>query len=345
MPQFDYGHQLADESLERLEKKYARIYAQAAREMTEKQRKALEGFERENSQRLKALDQTDRQAVKRYKAWLSKQATDNAWLASMVDELSRKATQANELAIAALNDTLPGIYAENANYAAYTIDRAVRRDTAFTLVDEDTVRNLMMNQSMEAVGSVYTRTDRATAAGGRLLPEITFPKVDRPRDYRWNRQRFTSAITQGVLQGESIPNIVKRTRGIFGSNMAAAVRAARTATTSAENAGRISSYERAEGIGISMRQQWVATLDMRTRESHRKLDGEKVEVGEAFQTDLGPIRFPGDPLAEPELCYNCRCTLIAAVEGFDMEKAKRYAAFPKGMGYEDWKAAKDAAFR
>lgn len=342
MPRIDYGHQLADESLEKLEREYARIYRQAAREMAAKQKKALKAFEREKSQRLKALDPEDKKAVAEYKAWLKQQAADNRWMAAMVDELAERTTQANELAIFALNDTLPFVYAENANFAAFAIDKAVGFDTSFTLVDVDTVRNLITERgSRAAVGSFYNRSDGVATAGGRLLPEITFPKIDRPKDYRWNRQKFHSAITQGIIQGESIPHIVERTNSIFGSNMAAAYRAARTATTSAENAGRVSSYERAKRIGIKLKQEWVATLDMRTRESHRKLDGEKVEVGEPFESELGKIRFPGDPQAHPADTYNCRCTLVAAVEGFDTDDGLRYSDFDPGMTYEQWKAGKN----
>ena len=323
----DYGHELAEESLRKLERRFSLIYSQAEREMREKQRKALENFEKERSQRLKALDDSDEQAVKIYKDWLERETMTNDWLSDMVDELSMKATQSNELAMEALHDTIPGVYAENANYAAFSIDNAIHRDTGFTLIDADTIRNLVMTSGSEATH-------------GGLLPELTFPKIDRPKDYRWNRQKFHQAITQGILQGESIPNIVKRTDDIFGRNKAAAFRAARTATTCAENSGRVSSYERAERIGIELKQEWLAALDSRTRDSHRKLDGEKVDVGEPFESEHGPIRFPGDPQAHPAEVYNCRCTLIADVEGYRTDGAERWSRLPKGTTYKEWKAGK-----
>lgn len=345
----DHGHELAEESLKALEREYARIYGQAAREMKAKQEKALKKYQGELSQRLKALDDSDPEAVKRHEAWLAEQAMTQQWVGVMSDELSARATNANVLAMDALHDHTPRVYAENANWAAYDIDRKIGYDTTFTLVDEDTVRNLIMNGgSTEAVGSVYRLADgTASTAGGRLLPEITlslkermFPHVDEERDYIWNRRRFHTAITQGIIQGESIPNIVKRLDGIFGSNMAAATRAARTATTCAENAGRISSYQRAQGMGIKLKQEWLAALDTRTRSSHRMLDGQKVEIGGKFQAERGELRFPGDPLGHPAETYNCRCTLVADVDGVDQEDAERWSRLPKGMTYEEWKAGK-----
>lgn len=70
------------------------------------------------------------------------------------------------------------------------------------------------------------------------------------KDLRWNRQRIQSELTQGLLQGESIPEIAKRMQKVTDSNYKSAVRNARTMTTGAENAGRVDSYKRAEGMGI-----------------------------------------------------------------------------------------------
>ena len=52
-----------------------------------------------------------------------------------------------------------------------------------------------------------------------------------------------------------------------------AVRAARTAVTAAENAGRMDSYHAAEKMGIKLRKRWLSTLDGRTRHAHAILDG------------------------------------------------------------------------
>ena len=88
-------------------------------------------------------------------------------------------------------------------------------------------------------------------------------------------------------------------------------------------------------MGISLKQEWVAALDNRTRHSHRQLDGEKAEVGGTFSNGC---RFPGDPQGRyAEIC-NCRCTLVAAVEGFETDDAKRASKLPKGLTYEEWKA-------
>ena len=312
----DAAHEWTDGRIEELSRKLERLYEQAASETHAKLKRELKEYARELEQREKALDNT-KEAKAAHKAWLQDQAMRLDWLENLADSLSTDAMRANEKAVAALNDELPTIYSENANRAAYEVERAVGRDLTFTLVDEDTVRNLAMLDD-----------------GTSLVQEIPQPKVDRAKDYRWNRMQFTSAITQGILQGESIPNIVKRTDNIFGKNERAAYRTVRTAVTGAENAGRIMSYRRAERIGVELKQEWLATLDERTRHSHRQLDGERVAVGERFSN--GP-RYPGDPEGPAHEVWNCRCTLIAAVDGFETDDGERWSRLPAGLSYEDWK--------
>ena len=117
------------------------------------------------------------------------------------------------------------------------------------------------------------------------------------------------------------------------------MRWARTYTTAAENAGRVASYERAQKKGIKLKQEWLATLDGRTRHSHRQLDGERREVGKRFSNGC---RYPGDPQAAyAEIC-NCRCTLVAAVDGIDQGTADRFSRLPSATTYEQWKVGKAA---
>ena len=317
----DPAHEWTDERLTELERAMRDEYSQAAEEMRDRLDRALRAYSSEKAQREKAMDNTE-EAMKAHREWLRMQAIQQTRMGSMVDQLADAAVNANARAMDMVRDAVPTIYSENANRAAFDVDKAVGYDTKFTLVDESTVRAL--------IGSGVTDSP--------ILREVRVPKVSRPKDYQWNRQEFTSAVTQGILQGESVPDIVKRTRSIFGMNRAAAFRAARTATTSAECAGRVSSYRRAERLGIDLTQEWMATLDTRTRDSHRALDGERVAVGEEFSNGL---RFPGDPQGPGREVYNCRCTLVAAVDGIDQSAAARFSRLPDGMSYEEWKAGRD----
>jgi hypothetical protein len=70
------------------------------------------------------------------------------------------------------------------------------------------------------------------------------------KDQLWNRNHLVSAVAQGILQGEGIPDIAKRLQTVAAMDDNAAIRNARTYVTAAQNKGRIDSYERAEKLGI-----------------------------------------------------------------------------------------------
>lgn len=207
------------------------------------------------------------------------------------------------------------MYAENHNYGTYEAETGSGMDTTYTLYDKDTVARLLKGNP-------------------DLLPA---PSVKISKDERWNRQHIQSAVLSGILQGESMKGIADRFQQVVGMDERAAMRNARTAVTGAENAGRIDSYLRAQSLGIRMKQVWMSTLDGRTRDSHAMMDGEKVDVGETFSNGC---RYPGDPEGAPAEIYNCRCTLVAEVEGSD---AYNGAARPseyledQGLTYEQWK--------
>ena len=142
------------------------------------------------------------------------------------------------------------------------------------------------------------------------------------------------------MQGESIPKIAKRLASVADMDRKAAIRNARTYTTAAENKGRIDSYDRAEQMGIKVKKKWMATLDDRTRVEHRHLDGQVRDNDEPFETDGYEIMYPGDPSAEPEMIYNCRCTLVAEIEGYQYQDERNDSKLGD-MTYEEWKHAKD----
>ena len=205
------------------------------------------------------------------------------------------------------------VYALNANYALYEIEMGIHGGLSLSLYDHKTVEKMFKE-------------------GGFFIP-----KVDVPKDQLWNRRKITSAVMQGVLQGESMDKIAGRLASVTDMNASAAIRNARTYTTSAENGGRQERYEQVEGMGIKIQKEWLATMDMRTRHAHRMLDGQRRNINEPFEVDGEEIMYPADPTAAGYLIYNCRCTMISKVIDFD-EKTKKYDL--PSMTYDEWKNAK-----
>lgn len=126
----------------------------------------------------------------------------------------------------------------------------------------------------------------------------------------------SSEIAQGVELGESIPELAERVEVTLSDtaterwpNRATVV--ARTEALSACNAGRVGSFEMmAETLGGDFDQVWIATIDHRTRETHRAADGQRRKLGETFLVGSANLRFPGDPLGPGKEVIQCRCSTI-----------------------------------
>nr|DAM03188.1 MAG TPA: minor capsid protein [Caudoviricetes sp.] len=330
MPKPDQAHQWTDKELVALERRIARIYREARDELDETVKAYFEIF-RKRDEEMKALIGTEVNGKvwtkDDYKRWRFNQIGRGERYQDLLEKIAERMTKANEVAISYVNDVTPGIYTLNRNYAAYTIER-VAGNVGFTLWDEATVKRLIVEEP-------------------DLMPY--YPKkraLKRGIDLKWGKKQITKSVTSGLLQGKSVGKIATDLQArVSEMNRASAVRAARTAVTGAQNAGRMDSYKTASDMGIKVRKRWVATKDGRTRHSHQKLDGQTVEWDEPFTSELGKIRYPGDPRAKPANVYNCRCTLrTVEAPGIEAEPRKMRVRDPKTgrnvvveeMTYEQW---------
>ena len=322
----DLGHKETDELIDAMTGKVDDVYRTAVADVQAK----LDDY----LQRLDVKDRTKRLQLARgeitqaeYNRWRTGQIMIGQRWAEMRDTLALYLHHANEIARSVVNGYMPEVYALNHDYATFTVEKAGHVDTSYTLYDRQTAERLLREEQIlpEAGPSMKKRI----AAG---------------KDIAWQEGQIQSVTLQGIRQGESIPNLSKRIARTLGeSNHASTIRYARTASTASQNAGRLDAYKRAEDMGIEMQQTWVATLDGRTRHEHRILDGQTVPIGEPFEVDGYKIRYPGDPTAEGFLIWNCRCTTIAQLKGFERDVTDlglRHDDNIEGMSYDEWKEAR-----
>lgn len=264
--------------------------------------------------------------MQEYNEWRYGQiAVGQRWEA-MKDTIAHDIHNTNMIAQSITKGYMPEVYANNFNYGTYEAEVGSHIDTSFTLYDRQTVERIMRDDP-------------------NLLPapgKKTSKRIAEGKDVLWNKKQIQSVMTQGILQGESIPKLSKRLATTVGDkNYKAAIRNARTMTTGAQNAGRMDSYKRAESMGIDMEVEWIATLDGRTRHEHRMLDGQMRPVGKPFEVEGVKIQYAGDPHAPGNMIYNCRCTLAGHVKGFDAAEVDRDTSAIGDMSYDDWKKSKD----
>ena len=321
----DYAHKMTDAELSKLERRIAKLYKEAADELTDTVKAYFEQFEKRAAamkEKLDAGEITEQQ----YKQWRLAQIGRGKRFEALRDKVAERYTDANATAVAYVNDATPGIYSMNRNYAAYKIEQ-VSDKADFTLWDEQTVKRLIVEQP-------------------DLMPYYP-PKraLQRGIDLKYGKQQITGSVTSSILQGKSIPKIANDLQHrMQDMNRTSAIRTARTAVTGAQNAGRLDTYRAARDMGIKLKKRWLATLDGRTRHAHAVLDGQTVDVDKPFKVDGYDIMFPGDTSAPGYLVYNCRCTQIAEVDGEDTSSGGRRAIDPEtgksvlvgDMTYAEW---------
>ena len=315
-PAKDPGTRAAEKSVTEIEKKLRSVYGTAAVEL----KKRLASLEKDYSEKLKKK-QKDLQEGKitqaQYDAWVRSTLMRQQHVRQQIDQCTGTLLNANEKALGMVNGEQLHVFAENANYQEYQIDKATGMNLMFTVYDDHAVERLIRDN-----------------------PDLLPPKkVNGKKDKAWNQGHITAAVTQAIIQGESIPALAKRIAAqSAGQNAASMMRYARTAMTAAQNAGRQEMLQKATGMGIKCRKRWMATLDGVTRDSHAALDGEVVEVDERFSNGL---MYPGDPNGPPGEVMNCRCTMTYEYDGIDNSLWQRLDNETKemipDMTYSEWK--------
>lgn len=320
----------------RVQERLVKIYSKARKDMMEQMKEFNARFAQKDQEK-RAKVKAGQMTQEEYDKWKRMQVLQSDIWRQKFEQATKTLEDANRQALRVINGEKMDVFAENANYEAYRISKDTGIGYGFSVYDKDTVGKLIREQP-------------------ELMPRKV---VNGKKDRAWNRTKISNAVTQSIIQGDSLPEMTERiARETAHENDAAMARYAATAMTSAQNAGRMETMERAKGMGIKVRKKWIAMLDARTRDSHAELDGQVVDIDEPFIThnrdgSLAEIMFPGDPQADGEQVWNCRCTLGYVYEEYpDAEDAERIAAeyyrdeddnlrsrpaYVKNMSYNEWK--------
>lgn len=132
---------------------------------------------------------------------------------------------------------------------------------------------------------------------------------------------ITGQIAAAVGLGDTIPEISARIDGVLSATRTPrwknrSVVIARTETLGALNASRNdANMAFAEDSNEELVKVWLATMDTRTRESHRIADGQPRPLGLPFDVGGFPLMFPGDPSGPAGEVIQCRCTTLLVPAG------------------------------
>lgn len=310
----DKARQWTDKKLKQMERKVSDIYKKSAKDVYKKWDSFFREADSAVSEYQKAYDEAkklgDKELMKSTGRKLNEVKTQQTLQSNqyreILDSTTRELARVNQTALAYVNDQIPSVYAKNYAQVGEDLKKieplykgANGGKSVRAIVNEDVVKRRIMEGD---VTTPFMRTQKF---------------LNIPKDMRWNTKQINSSVLQGILQGEPMSKIAKRLENVMNKNESASIRNARTLVTGAENAGRQDSYKRLESEGIIMKKVWIATGDDRTRESHLVMDGQEVDIDEDFiDGDNNHLAYPGDPTAEPETVYNCRCSMKTHIVGF-----------------------------
>jgi SPP1 gp7 family putative phage head morphogenesis protein len=320
----DAGTKKTDKEIKKLEDKLHEVYTEAEQDIYKKMQEFTNKFKVKEQIHLKEL-KDGKITQEQFDNWKAGQVFQGKQWENKKEQMVNTIMNTNKVAVAMVNGDMYGVFAFNSNYQAYQIEKGFGVNFGFGLYDTATVTNLIKNDP-------------------QILPKW---KINEKKDYVWNSKKVNNAITQGIIQGESLDKISKRlSEGLCAQNENTMKTFARTGMTQAQNAGRFQRQMDAKQLGINLVKEWMATLDGRTRDSHRHMDGEQIKVGDKWhpQKFSNGCRYPGDPEGPPQEVYNCRCTLVADLIDYPSTKYERYDNIDgkpiKNMTYEEWAKAK-----
>lgn len=324
----DGGRRLTDKALKKLEKRIKKEYALAEKQIQERLNEHWRLFAQKDKARRRQLME-GKITHSEYIQWRAGQMTTGKRWEDMRDVLARDLHNTNQIAKSIANEYRPEVYAIGHNWTAYSIEKDIGFNTSFSLYNAEAVERIFRDNPQIL-----------PPPGKRMLKKIAEGKA-----IRWQAGQIQSVTMQSVLQGESIPDAARRISSTLAvKNMKSAIRYARTAINGAENAGRLDALRYAKDIGVDVAKQWFATLDDRTREAHRELDGQVVPLDEPFVNSIGEIMFPGDTEADDADNYwNCRCSMAGTVKGFDRnfkDLSIRNVDHFNYKNYDEWREGK-----
>lgn len=155
------------------------------------------------------------------------------------------------------------------------------------------------------------------------------------------RAEISRGIVAGLSYNEIAKNIASGMNSPFNKAYNNALRISRTEGNRVANQATMDACYNARDKGADVVKSWDSTLDGKTRESHRMVDGEIKELDEKFSNGL---MFPCDPAGGAAEVINCRCALLQdarwALEGSFTKMnnfTKEIMEFDSRKDYENFK--------
>ena len=316
-----------DRQIQELTKQIRKEYQQVLKETQKKLDDHFKAFEWKDEQRKRQLKE-GKITAKEYKQWRAGQmATGKMW-EQRREQIAKDLQKASDKARKIINGSCAEAYVYGKNFMSYSLENGFGADLSFMLTRKESVERIFRDNP-----------ELLPKPGRQMLGKLARGEV-----IKWKEGQLQSVVMQALLQGKSVTDLARDIMSVMRvKDMAEALRYARTAINGAENAGALDSLYEADDMSIEVEKEWMATLDERTREAHRELDGVAIPMDEPFENSIGKIMYPGDPDADDENYWNCRCTIVGRLKDISKDMSDTSWRNTRKMGdmsYEEWQDAK-----
>lgn len=155
------------------------------------------------------------------------------------------------------------------------------------------------------------------------------------------KKTITQEISRGIASSLPYSDIARNISNVSKAPLSRAKTIARTEGHRIQQTSTRDAQQAAKKKGADVLKQWDAALDGRTRDSHRRVDGEIRELDEKFSNGL---MYPGDSNGSAAEVVNCRCTSNTrarwALDEDELQTLKEraeYFGLDKTENFEDFK--------
>lgn len=239
-------------------------------------------------------------------------------LSELQKEINDEIKKLGKVTTSALEKLSSDVYQESYYRTAFAIEKTVGANLKYGLLNPKVIESVVL----------------------RKIDKLTLP--ERLRRHRAEVvYKIREQLTQGLIQGESYKKMSDRIKPIFDGDATKSFRIARTEAHRCQTEGILASCKHADELGVKQVKVWDATLDDKTRDDHREMDGEKVELDEDFVLPDGSTAEGPGMSGEPGQDINCRCRVRIEIVGYEPEFRRiRDEGFVPYKTYNQWAEAK-----
>lgn len=199
---------------------------------------------------------------------------------------------------------------------AYEISKAANKDIMWGLLNTNTVQAAIWHSDMTIdIIKTFNKDDWRRRIPKNLKDSESFLRQIFDKNHIAQKAAVWNALNQSLITGASYQSTARSVRDAFDKGYNQALRVMRTEGHKATMIGELTASQYATEQGVDLQEFWMATLDMRTRPSHKAMDNKfKNEEGFFVLPNGVTTSAPGiTGIAEEDI--HCRCTIGYVVDG------------------------------